>query len=352
MNKTISWVGSKSLDLITINEKITSCIKTKHFTNNGINVLNLQKRIHQIFGLDNDKAVLMVCNGAQGLNALVGGMSIYFGRKLRFAVQAFTFPCSVQGALFDSLVLDIDFHMGPDMTELEAYIDEFDGIVVTNCFGCSTDIESYENFAKIHSKILLFDNAAAPYTIYKGKNHLNYGDGSMVSLHHTKPIGFGEGGFISFDKKYLASMEQAICFGYTATDRYNYSTFASNYKMSDIPAIYIDSYLNNLEKIYSHHTKLVTYFISQLDTLNITLFKNYSDYGQSLISTIPVIFPEPISTDIFIKNNIEAKKYYYPLDKTCITGVDLFDRIVCLPINLDVTEADISTYIQIIRSIL
>jgi dTDP-4-amino-4,6-dideoxygalactose transaminase len=40
------------------------------------------------------------------------------------------------------------------------------------------------------------------------KNHLNYDNGCMVSLHHTKPIGFGEGGLIVFDNKYKESWKK------------------------------------------------------------------------------------------------------------------------------------------------
>ena len=74
----------------------------------------------------------------------------------------------------------------------------------------------------------------------------------MVSLHHTKPIGFGEGGFIVFDNKYLDAMEKSICFGYSSSDRLCFNKNASNYKMSEISAIYIDDFLNNL--------KTTTYF--------------------------------------------------------------------------------------------
>src|SRR5579862_1043031 len=235
----ISWVGNKTVDLNAINEKIIDCINTKHFTNNGKNVINLQKQIHKIFNLDPDKEVLLVCNGAMGLNALVGGLNIFFNKKLRFAVQAFTFPCSNQGLLSDSLILDIDENMGPNIIELEKRKNEYDGIFITNCFGCSTNISLYEKFAKENNKILLFDNAAASYTIYSEKNHLNFGIGCIVSLHHTKPIGFGEGGFIVFDKIYLEAMKRAICFGYTDTNKSEYSAYASNYKMSEISAIYI-----------------------------------------------------------------------------------------------------------------
>ena len=131
-----------------IDKKIIKCIETKNFTNGGTNVNELQKRIKNEFFIESNKEVLMVCNGALGLNSLIGGMNIYYGKKLKWVVQSFTFPCSKQGLLTDSIVFDIDENMGPDIEKLNNHRDEYDGIVVTNCFGCSVNIQIYEKFCK------------------------------------------------------------------------------------------------------------------------------------------------------------------------------------------------------------
>ena len=52
----------------------------------------------------------------------------------------------------------------------------------------------------------------------------------------------------------------------------------------------------------------------------------------------------------FIDNKIEAKKYYYPLDNRKEFSNDLFKRIICLPLNMDVTEEIIDKYINIINN--
>jgi dTDP-4-amino-4,6-dideoxygalactose transaminase len=350
---SIKWVCKKNIDLNSINNKITDCIETKHFTNNGKNVIELQQKLKNIFKIDDRKEVLLVCNGAMGINALVSGLNIYFNKELKWIVQSFTFPCSHQGPLIDSIIADIDTNMGPSIECLQNRIDDYDGVLITNCFGCSVNISLYEDFCKKNNKILLFDNAAASMTYYKNKNHLNYGNGCMVSLHHTKPIGFGEGGFIVFDKEYLDSMKKTICFGFSDINKLEYNKHASNYKMSEIACIYIENYLKNVDNIYYHHTKLINYFIDKIngENLNINLIKNYSKYGESLMACIPIIFNKEVNINIFIKNNIEAKKYYYPLDFKCENSVDLFSKIICLPLNIDLTENDINKYIEIIKSI-
>ena len=290
-----------------------------------------------------------------GINALIGGLNIFYEQNLKWVVQSFTFPCSNQGLLNESIIIDLDENMGPNINDLENRIDEYDGILVTNCFGTSSNIELYETFCKKYNKLLLFDNAASPFTIYKNKNHLNYGLGCVVSLHHTKPIGFGEGGFIVFDKKYLESMEKTICFGYTKFDRYNYEKYANNYKMSEIACIYIFEYLTQLNKIYEYHKNIISYFLLEINknelSDKIKLFKSYSNYESSLMSTIPIIFDFEINVDYFISKNVEAKKYYYPLDKNCIYSCNLFKNIICLPLTTDITFENIDFYINIIKDL-
>ena len=352
----ISWVPKKNINLEDITKKITECIESKHVTNNGKNVLELQKVIKNIFGLDEDKEVLLTCNGAMGINALIGGLNIFYNKKLKWAVQSFTFPCSKQGFLIDSIIFDIDKNMGPDINKLIERKDEYDGILITNCFGASTNIEIYEQFCKENNKLLLFDNAASSFTFYKNKNILNYGLGCMVSLHHTKPIGFGEGGFIVFDKKFLDVMEKSICYGFTKKDRYNYDIYASNYKMSEISCIYIYDYLKNLQYIYNHHTKTMCYFIKKIKEKKlddkVKTIINFSKFENSLMSTIPILFDYNIEVDFFIENNIEAKKYYYPLDNNCSFSNKLFKNIICLPLNTDITFEIIDFYIDVITKIM
>lgn len=350
----ISWVSKKDVNIENINEKILECIQSKQFTNNGKNVIELQKTIKKIFKIDDSKEVLLTCNGAMGLNALVSGFNIHYNKKLKWVVQAFTFPCSIQGNLIDSKIFDIDDNMGPDIKRLENEKDSYDGIVITNCFGASVNIELYEKFCKENNKILIFDNAAASFTYYKNKNHLNYGNGCMISLHHTKPIGFGEGGFIIFDKEFLDVMSKSICFGFTSTDRYNYNIHANNYKMSEIACIYIAEYLKKLELIFNHHTTLIKYFKTKMIEFDnrVELYKNYSNYDESLMATIPILFKKEINLSLFIENHIDAKKYYFPLDKDCKNSVKIFKNIICLPLNTDITFEIIDLYIDLIKKLL
>ena len=97
---------------------------------------------------------------------------------------------------------------------------------------------------------------ATPYTFFKGKNSCNFGIGATISFHHTKPLGFGEGGAIIVDKKYEKNIRCLINFGIDLTEKY-WVKEGNNYKMSDISAVYILQYLDNFNLILSKEFTIV-----------------------------------------------------------------------------------------------
>lgn len=346
----LSWMNKKTIDYDYVQERLGKCLENGVFSNFGSNVSQLEQELHSLLKLDANKKVIVVCNGALALNALVACYNYYSDRRLVFATQSFTFPCSGQLFLENSLILDIDQNMGCNIEHLESKKDLFDGIVITNSFGRCTNIQSYIDFCTTNNKILLFDNASTSYTFYKGKNSLNYGNGSIISLHHTKPIGFGEGGAIIVDDKYYETCRRMISFGYHGNDRTHYSPFASNCKMSEISAIYISQWLKNFDMIKSNLTFLRKYFE---DKLTLETVKDFADVDQEcIVSTIPVIFPSKIDTQFFNENGVEAKKYYVPLSDDTPVSQSLYERLICFPLHCDMTYQDIDYTIDLINLVL
>ena len=191
MYKYINWVNNKSINFIKVNELITSSINSGRFTNYGPNVQLLENTLRRILEIQENKSVIVVSNGSAALQVLAAGIEIYHNTTIQWATQAFTFPPTTQGTLKETKILDIDLDGGLDLEEIT---DDIHGNIITNVFGNVVDINKYEVWAKNHNKYLIFDNAATSYTFYRDINAINYGIGCGISLHHTKPIGFGEGG--------------------------------------------------------------------------------------------------------------------------------------------------------------
>lgn len=349
----ISWVPRKVVDRGDVEARLSRAEESNRFANFGPNASELETRAAGLLRIGQDRRVVAVCSGAAAIQALVGALCIEAGRKLRFAVQAFTFPCSVQGLLLDSLVVDLaPGDLSLDLAALELLSDDFDGLVITNPNGTCVDIGRYVDFCQARGKRLLFDNAATPYTFYRGRNCCDYGDGAAVSLHHTKPLGFGEGGLAIVRQSLYPAVVRAANFGYTAQDRTCHSQFAGNHKLSEVAAIYCLQHLRFFREIVDSHARLACYFYSQLPA-PLTPLPTKADPDQpALLSSLAVIFPRSAQTDFFGQLGIEAKKYYAPLNPELPVAADLYQRIISFPLHRELNPAKVDYILQAIRDYL
>ena len=212
------------------------------------------------------------------------------------------------------------------------------------------NISKYEKWAKENNKFLIFDNAACPYSFYNNKNCVNFGNGSIISFHHTKLLGYGEGGAIIVDKKYEKIIRELINF---TIGLHNFDNNGNNFKMSDINACYIIDHLKNLDYIIDNNKKLYKYFLESIKNLNhIKLFPKYYQDDNILIGLIPLIFGNEKMSEFYQKvlneNNIFSKKYYKPLDNSPKSN-NLYKKILCIPLHYDLNFEDINKMINILK---
>ena len=337
----ISLVAKKKVNYNLVNNMIIKCEQTNIFTNSNDQFVNkLEKYIHDILKIDDSKVVVCTMSGDGALHCLASGLNMYFNKKLKWITQSFTFPSSACGILSDSMIIDIDKDGSLDLNKIKKEdIENIDGIIITNVFGNVCDISKYEKWCNDNNKILLLDNAATAYTFYKGQNSCNYGLGSIISFHHTKPFGFGEGGAIIIDKEYEKIIRIVMNFGIDNSNyikKNNWDINGSNYKMSEISAIYIYQYLiDNFEKIIKHHIRLYEYILNKKI---FDLYPNFSD-GIPVVSTIALLDTKFDNLYITKKNNdgLFCRKYYNPLVSYEISTI-FYDKIICIPCNLDIDE--------------
>jgi dTDP-4-amino-4,6-dideoxygalactose transaminase len=345
----VDWVPYKNINYKRVNDLLQKSIETGRFSNGGPNVQLLEQVIRKKLQIDDTKTVVVVTNGSVALHALSSSIEYFHKQKINWATQSFTFPPSAQGTLSNAKIVDIDKDGCLNLEELDETIN---GIIVTNIFGNIVDIDKYENWAKENDKFLIFDNAATPFTFYKGKSCCNYGHGCTISFHHTKPFGFGEGGAIIVDKKYEKNIRCLNNFGINLTDNY-WVREGNNHKMSDISAVYIIQYLDNFDNIVKKHQELYRYFKTQIIKLNlpIKLFPSFHDDDKIMASCCCLLF-DKYDDNIRLKlleNDIFCRKYYHPLLETKNT-VEIFNKILCLPCTVDMTKKNIDFIINIIKS--
>jgi dTDP-4-amino-4,6-dideoxygalactose transaminase len=346
----IKWLANKNINWDEVRVIMSECEQANQFTNIGPVIIRLENFIREKFLIDDNKSVIVTSNGTSAIHALVAGLNMQHDKELVFATQSYTFPSSRQGSLKNSLIVDIDNEGGLDLDMLVKLDLIYDGIIVTNIHGNIVNINKYVDFCESNNKILIFDNAATGYTFYKRSrsenegsdkrsNSCNYGIGSIISFHHTKPFGFGEGGCIIVDRVYEKNIRLSLNFGLDNAlgENSKYSIHASNYRMCDINASFILSYLkDNFDQIIHRHSEIYEIFKNNCPN-GFKLFPNHSD-SNPVCSSICLLADQPIKLD---KIPFVVRKYYKPLDLNSKNSMDFYNRILCIPCNIDLTDEQI-----------
>lgn len=344
----IKWVFNKYINHQKVQELLTLSLQSNQFTNGGPVVKLLEEKIKTLLSIDDDKDIIAVSNGTVAIWVAINSIEFFLNKKLKWATQSFTFPASAQGMLKDVLICDIDEEGGLELTD--NLKDQVDGIIVTNVFGNLVNINKYITWAKTYNKYLIFDNAATSYSFYNGKNSLNYGNAATLSLHHTKPLGFGEGGIVIIDKLFSKYLRQLINFGIdNNAENPIWHPLGSNYKMSDIAAAYVIQHLENFNNIYEKTIELINYFKTKISN-KISLYPNFSD-DSPFLSCLSCLLPEK---DLIIEQKLKSldiycRKYYKPLIFTP-NSTNIYNKILCIPCHSDMTFKDIDNIVEVILS--
>jgi len=321
-----SFIQKKQVDYVLFSKYLETAQTTNQFSNYGSAVQLLEQRARSMLKIDESKAIIATASGASAYQAILLGIFKKHAKTLSIFSQDFTFACNFQG---HSLAAPLDINNNQQIILNKTAAVQNAVVVVTNCFGHLQDIAAILDHTNRYKQLLVLDNAASPYSFYNNVNSCNLGTASYVSLHHTKPIGFGEGGLAIVDKIYETEVRAACNFGmYDGTA----SPYGNNYKMSELSAAGIlqwwDQFdIDELADIYRHN-----YWKKAQEYLNThsSLFTNYSDHDKFFPNCLPLIHES--STPVSQYHNEDARKYYKPFFNLP-NSKKLYENIVCLPIT-------------------
>jgi dTDP-4-amino-4,6-dideoxygalactose transaminase/serine acetyltransferase len=334
----IKWLANKSVNKDLVDSLLSECAEKNAYTNIGPIIPKLEALLRKKLCIDNSKAVILTGNGTSALHAVASTFNHAQNSELKYVTQSFTFPSSAQGPMKNGYIVDIDADGGPDLNLVDRLKDA-KVLVVTNVHGNVVDIDKYVDYCKQKNLLLVLDNAATMFTHYKGSNSCNYGNAATISFHHTKPFGFAEGGCVIIDVEYESIMRSIINFGLDNSlgEASKYSPYGSNYRMSDLNACYIYAYFNdNFDKIVASHKTIYEKFVGHVGPKDKwRLYPNFSS-GIPVCSSICLL----CDGDKFDNTVLPfvTRKYYKPLDRSCPVSENYYQRIVCLPCNMDLTD--------------
>ena len=337
----VNYIANKKISFERVKEILEDSARANHYTNNGPVKQKLEEKLHSLLNISNQKKVLCVSSGTAALHVLM----LYY-KGIEWVVPSFNFPSAMTNTK-DVFAKDINsktFTLDPWDDQIEDDKPNLIGVIITNLFGANCQIEPWVDSSEKNRRILIFDNASSPLTTINSINICNFGNASFGSLHHTKYLGFGEGGFIVCDEDKYDEISSLTNFGFHNSRKYK--TNSSNFKMSDVSAAFILAHIEayDLDK----HLYVQERFVDNLREIPEIKLLNYC-HG-TIYGNLPVIFSKPIDNKIFKDIGIEANKYYFPLQEFDKNSVDLYTRIVNFPLNDSLTEYQIDFIIKQIKN--
>ena len=288
--------------------KIDLCLRSGILTNN-INVRELEERIKETHKTD---YAIATSSCSQGLViALQSLIKTNLKVPLIAHTQSFTWYSTVYAIQTNNrtpIYHDID----PDTWTMNQDYK----------YKLAVPVHTFGNVSKIESKFKVYDGAHSLGTKFD-----DIGDTTVLSLAPTKLITSIEGGIILTNDSKLAKYATEL------RDKIS--------RMSEIHAIFGNTYLNHLEEVLSWKKEVYDYYRKHLDGI----FQKTADSSNH--NTIGLL------TSLKIPEHIETRKYYQPLHSDIQNG-DLpntdaiYKSIICLPswysVNYKQIVGDINEY--------
>jgi len=323
----IAFIEPKKPDFNRIQELLSQSDLENHWSNFGPVWQRLKSFIEIRLKLPSSRVAIPCASGTQALTA-AAAITARNPADKPWLVSAFGFRSTIIGPFADARIVDCDTGgvlSIEEVTRLDP--STFGGIVVTNPFGLCSDFSGPLRLARCLEKPLILDNAA-------GFDSIDRSDHASVleclSLHHTKPFGFGEGGCLIVDAELETRARAAINLGYgqftTESARY-----CGNGKLSEPAAAFILSRLESENSwVPSYRTELMrlSRLASQLDIpqLQEPPHPSTSVYGQ-----LALLADCDVTSDELSSNVVTLRKYYPPLSANAPIANAIYRRIVNLP---------------------
>lgn len=177
------------------------------YANYGPLERQLEAELCKFFSVKN---VVLMSNATIGLSIAAAGMGLPRGGKV--IVPSFTFAATAEAltwAGFDPLFCEIDPRTHSITAEsIRPHIGKTGvcAVLGVHLWGRGCDIENIEALAQSHGVRVLYDAAHAVGCTWNGKNIGQFGACEVFSMHATKVLSAGEGGFVTTNDDDLAEI--------------------------------------------------------------------------------------------------------------------------------------------------
>lgn len=331
---------------------------THWLTNMGEKHNLLQEKLREYLGVEK---VELLTNGHMALELTLQAM----GLKGEVITTPFTFASTTHAIMRNGLepvfcdINPTDFTIDVDMIE-ELITDNTCAIMPVHVYGNVCNVERITQIAKKYNLKVIYDAAHTFGVSYKGKGIGAFGDASCFSFHATKVFNTIEGGAVCFSETELGEkLYQLKNFG--IRDEEHVDGIGANAKMNEFQAAMGLCNLRYLETEIEKRRVVVERYKKHLDGIKGIQLNPVQTDVKSNYAYFPVVFHKDICGvsrddvyEMLKRNNVCARKYFYPLTNTyqCFEGrfdvnktpiaLDVSEKVLTLPLyaDLDIEKVD------------
>lgn len=346
LKNKISFIENKSYDFEFIQSLLELSTKENWHANGGPVVRLLEKSLHSFLSLPENKTIICTNSGTSALQVACGLIQQKYNQNkdpnklMKWVTCGFNFVSAFTGPLTSTIKIDCTKNGLFSVDELRKIpSDKYDGVIYTNTFTQHSKISELVAYCEANNKFIVVDNATG--LVDRCVDNEVYIP-EIISLHHTKPWGFGEGGAIICNSSDEILVRKLINFGASKIEPI-YSIYSGNKKLSDIAASAILFRLatyNQWSNFYLGQEKRIKSIISDY-SLPLKPLNNKRKTKSPLAYT-PFVLESKINEEALDKSvNITFRKYYRPYlygsEKNARmklpNAYELYDRILCISNN-------------------
>lgn len=356
-------------DLDDLMIRLKDVWKSKWLSNGGHQHNTLEQRIRERLDVPNAS---LFSNGTIALLVAIQSLRL----QGEVITTPFTFPATTH-VLWWNGVTPVFADINPETMTLDpesverVITQRTSGILGVHVYGIPCDVAGFDDIAGRHGLRVIYDAAHAFETEIDGVGIGNFGDISMFSFHPTKLFHSGEGGCLTYNDPNLKPRIDLLK-NFGILNEFEVIMPGINGKMNELQAALGHLVLEIVDAERERRLQIRQQYEQELGDLpGVVIPKvgaGVKDSGQYFVIRIkPAEFGHSRDEvyDTLRKNNIFARKYFFPLtsDYTCYRNLSsaraellpnahmVANEVLCLPYFGELTENDVSEICDVIRSL-